>query len=509
MGRFAALLFPLVAVVLLVLLFLYRSYWAVDAFRAGGPIQFYPGQYARVVMNSGEAVSAAMKAVYAASDPEALNAAIADVQKMVGAGDTEAAFRLGRFYHLESAEPNYALALKYYETAVYEQHAWATNNLGILYREGLGVGQDENKAYQYFERASRQNNPWAYTNLASMTGSIEWLEKGAAAGCTMCLIQEAAAYHSGSYGVRRDTNKTVELLRKASALGDPQATLILAELYLVGDGVPQSSPKAFESLKTLSDHGDAEATNRLGELLADNQIVHYTFDHFLGGAQQIPKDFTKAFPPDPAKAIRYWERANQQGSCQSFVNLSSFYDRGVGVGTDHRKAADYVDQAVHCDSSDSFYLWKLAMRYFDANGRAHDCEAAEKYFTESLDHGYVDAAVNLGYIFDKGCGAIARNDARAFQIYLLGAKLGVALCENNVGAMLKHGRGVEAADPARGYGWIKLAALKGDELANKNLNDPLFTVEVRAVGLAHLADIQARLLLNSADPQVIMSDPWY
>jgi len=91
----------------------------------------------------------------------------------------------------------------------------------------------------------------------------------------------------------------------------------------------------------------------------------------------------------------------------------------------------------------------------------------------------------------------------------LGAKQGVALCQNNVGAMLKRGRGVKEPDPARGYGWIKLAALKGDALANKNLQDPLFTPEVRAVGLAHLADIQARLLLNSADPQVVMSDPWY
>jgi uncharacterized protein len=497
------------AVVALVVLFVCGGYWAVHTIRRPGNIDFYPGQYARIVFNSEESVSAAMKAVHEASDPAALNSAIAVMQKLVDEGNPEAAFRLGRFYHLESAEPNYALALKYYETAVYDQHAWATNNLGILYREGLGVGQDLQQAYQYFERASRQNNPWAYSNLASMTGSIEWLEKGAAAGCTMCLIQEAAAYHSGSYGVQRDTDKTVALLTQASALGDSQATLIMAELYLVGDGVPQSSTKSFNTLKTLSDRGDADATNRLGELLADNKILNYTFDHFLGGVRQIPDDFARAFPQDPAKAIHYWELADQQGNCQSVVNLSSAYDRGVGVGADRHKAADYVEQAVRCDPTNSFYLWKLAMRFFDANGRTKDCVAAEKYFTQSLDHGYPDAAVNLGYIYDKGCGPITRDDARAFQIYLLGAKLGVALCQNNTGAMIKHGRGVKEADPARGYGWIKLAALKGDALANTNLQDSLFTPEVRAVGLAHLADIQARLLVNSADPQVILSDPWY
>jgi uncharacterized protein len=259
----------------------------------------------------------------------------------------------------------------------------------------------------------------------------------------------------------------------------------------------------------LSDEGDADATNRLGELFADNQILHYLFDHFLGGARGIPADFAKVFPQEPAKAMRYWELAEKQGSCQASVNLSSVYDRGIGLAADHKRAADYVEQAVQCDPSNSFYLWKLGMRFFDSNGRTQDCVAAEKLFTESLDHGYPDAAVNLGYIYDKGCGAVAEDDARAFQIYLLGAKLGVALCQNNVGAMLKHGRGVNAADPARGYGWIKLAALKGDQLANKNLNDPLFTGEVRVAGLAHLADIQTRLLDNTADPLAILDDPWY
>jgi len=92
---------------------------------------------------------------------------------------------------------------------------------------------------------------------------------------------------------------------------------------------------------------------------------------------------------------------------------------------------------------------------------------------------------------------------------LLCAKLGVALCQNNVGAMIKHGRGVPTADPARGYGWIKLAALRGDDLAKANLGDPLFTTSVRAAGLANLADIQRRLLAVPADPQDIQRDPWY
>jgi TPR repeat protein len=298
-------------------------------------------------------------------------------------------------------------------------------------------------------------------------------------------------------------------LHKAAALGDNQAELILAELYIVGDGVPQSSSTAFRLLKTLSDNGNAEATTLLGELSSDDKIRNYLFSTSLGGAQQMPADFTRAFPQDPSKAISYWERAGQQGSCQSWIDLASVYDRGIGVSTDNRVGADYVERGARCNPTNSFYTWKLAKRFYDATGRDRDCRAAAKLFTQSLDHGYADAGVDLGYIYDKGCSPIARDDHHALQIYLLCAKLGVALCQNNVGAMIKHGRGVPTADPARGYGWIKLAALQGDDLAKANLGDPLFTASVRVVGLANLADIQTRLRAVPADPQAILKDPWY
>jgi rhomboid protease GluP len=484
------------------------------------PIAFYPGFYRTVAMNSGETVSTAMHAVHAAADTTALDAAIADVQKMVDDGNAEAAFRLGRYYHLESAEPDYTLALKYYRIAADENHAWATNNLGLLYKNGLGVPRNKDEAHEYFQKAAHQNNPWAYVNLADLafgergvpdaaSRGIALLEEGARNNCTPCLIEQASIYHSGAHGIRADSDKTVALLHKAAALGEQQAELILAELYIVGDGVPQSSSISFRLLKTLSDNGNAEATTLLGELSSDDKIRDYLFSTSLGGAQQMPADFTRAFPQDPSRAIRYWERAGQQGSCQSWIDLASIYDRGIGVSTDYRAGADYVERGARCNPTNSFYTWKLAMRFYDARGRDRDCQAAEKLFTQSLDHGYADAGVNLGYIYDKGCSPIARDDHHALQIYLLCAKLGVPLCQNNVGAMIKHGRGVATADPARGYGWIKLASLHGDELAKANLGDPLFTATVRAVGLTNLADIQSRLLTVPADPQAILRDPWY
>jgi rhomboid protease GluP len=133
-------------------------------------IEFYPGRYRRVVLDSGEKVSAAMEAVHAASDTTSLNTAIAVVQHMIDAGNAEAAFRLGRYYHLEASEPDYANALKYYQLAFAGKHAWATNNLGLLYRDGLGVPRNLRTADDYFRKAAAQHNPWAYINLAERFG---------------------------------------------------------------------------------------------------------------------------------------------------------------------------------------------------------------------------------------------------------------------------------------------------------------------------------------------------
>ena len=482
-------------------------------------IEFYPGQYRRLTFTSGERVSAAMQAIQAATDVGTLDAAVAVVQKMADAGDAEAAFRLGRYYDRESIEPDYSLALKYYQKASDQNHGWATNNLGALYENGRGVPKNDDKAYEYFKKAASEHSQWAYLNLANIALSnggndaankgIQILEEGGRDQCTMCLIEEASIYHSGAYGVARDIGKSVWLLNKAAALGDTQATLIVAELHIVGDGVPQSSRTSFEMLKTLSDNGDGDASTLLGELSSDDKIRNYLFESALGGTQHIPADLAAVIPQDTAKALRYWDRAGQQGNCQSWIDMSSAYDRGISVDTDLRKGADFVERAVRCDPANSYFLWKAAKRYYDARGRDRNCLTAEKLFKESLDHGYADAAVDWGYIYDKGCEPIAKDDHHALQIYLLGAKLGVALCENNVGAMIKHGRGIDAPDLARGYGWITLAAIHGNDLAKANLQDPIFTPSVRAAGMAQLAEIQSRLLTIPSNPEAIMRDPWY
>jgi TPR repeat protein len=198
-------------------------------------------------------------------------------------------------------------------------------------------------------------------------------------------------------------------------------------------------------------------------------------------------------PVDYAKAMNYWELAAQQGNCHSFLDLGSFYDRGIGVALNYSKGADYLARGVKCAPANSYYLWKLGKRIEDAKGVPRDCVTMSKLYFASMVFGYIDAAADLGYLFDKGCDSILRDDKRALQMYLGCAKAGVALCQNNVGAMLKHGRGIGAPDLVAGYAWLKLAAENGNELAQRNLEDyhDMFSDEVRQQALQHLVAIKA------------------
>lgn len=480
---------------------------------------FEVGGFEAPSMDGSARLQNAMRRVSAATNDD-LQSALAAVQKMANAGDAQAAFRLGRYYHLESGHPDYVRALTLYKQAMAHGNAWAMNNIGLLYRDGTGVQQDYPTARAYFERsAATKRNPFGFYNLALMSLEgydgppnvqlgLAWLDKCAALNMPLCLYVEAALYYTGDYGVPVDYAKTMALGTRASNLGDRAATWGIAKLYLLGQGTHEDVTKGMDLMRSLSDQGYAKATGSLGELYADDKIRNEFFDGTLEGEDRVPRQFKAAVRSDVEKAIGYWETAAQRGNCHSLLDLSSIYDRGAGVPTDYSKGAKYVEDAVKCEPNNSYYVWKLAKRLEEAKGLPKDCVAASQLFVKSMVLGYSDAAVDLGYIFDKGCDAIRRDDKRALQIYLAGAKAGVPLCQNNVGAMLKHGRGIGGTpDTIRGYAWLTLAANNGDELAVKNLvgYQELFPEGVRKQGLQHLEEIKKMIHPGEVDMQLLAS----
>jgi hypothetical protein len=138
-------------------------------------------------------------------------------------------------------------------------------------------------------------------------------------------------------------------------------------------------------------------------------------------------------------------------------------------------------------------------------GEMRDCLRAGNLFYKAMSLGYSKAGANLGYLYDKGCWPILQDDKRAFQIYLACAKAGDAMCQNNVGAMLKHGRGAGEPDYVRAFGWFIIAASGGEELARRNIENykDLFPSDTRAQGLKHAAEIEGMVHEGQVDMQAL------
>ena len=118
----------------------------------------------------------------------------------------------------------------------------AMKNLGWLYRDGLGVAQDYDKAREWYQKAADAGNAFAMNNLG-------WL------------------YQHG-YGVAQDYGKAREWYQKAADAGYPVAMNKLGYLYERGWGIDQDYARAREWYQKAADAGNKyakQALERLGQ----------------------------------------------------------------------------------------------------------------------------------------------------------------------------------------------------------------------------------------------------
>jgi len=127
------------------------------------------------------------------------------------------------------------------------------NNIGILYRRGMGVLKSETKAFEWYERAAIQGLPKSQYNLSLL-------------------------YKRGR-GVKRDGKLALKWLEQAAMNGYPRALLDLGKRYEKGVGVKKDPVKALMWIslsvkkargKTL--HHAAKARERLIGKLNERQI---------------------------------------------------------------------------------------------------------------------------------------------------------------------------------------------------------------------------------------------
>jgi TPR repeat protein len=140
---------------------------------------------------------------------------------------------------------DYATALREWRPLAEQGDALAQYNLGVLYRKGRGVPQDDVQARQWYAKAAAQGQAKAQFNLGTL-------------------------YFNGE-GAPKDYQQALRWFRLAADQGEALAQTKIAIMYDEGQGVPQNLVQAYKWYSLAATNGDKPA-NELRNAIA-NQMT--------------------------------------------------------------------------------------------------------------------------------------------------------------------------------------------------------------------------------------------
>jgi len=154
---------------------------------------------------------------------------------------------------------DYATALSEWRPLAEQGDALAQYNLGVLYRKGRGVPQDDVQARQWYEKAAAQGQAKAQYNLGTL-------------------------YLNGG-GVPKDYQQALRWFRMAADQGEALAQTKIGIMYDDGQGVPHDFVKAHKWYNLAATNGDkpaAELRDALAKQMTPAQITE---------AQQLAREW--------------------------------------------------------------------------------------------------------------------------------------------------------------------------------------------------------------------------
>ena len=291
-------------------------------------------------------------------------AAFSVFRQLAAAGNALGQYNLGVYYRDGlGVTQDYDAARRWFEAAAAQDNSDALNNLGVLYDHGLGIAQDSNRARQYFEQAAAKGNPYAMYNLGVLyengrgierdsEQATHWFGEAAASRNRDLLASLTARYNEE---LQQPDTEEETLLRAglvAHACGDNTAAFrIFARLAAAGnadgqynlgifyrDGLgPEGQIAAGAELnfKDAAAQGHDDAMNNLAVLYMTELDSILTTDNA-----------TRLFPD--LESIRYqaahdWlEKAAARGNAYAAYNLGILHhERG-----DVAAAAEWFDKAA-------------------------------------------------------------------------------------------------------------------------------------------------------------------
>jgi TPR repeat protein len=274
-------------------------------------------------------------------------AEISQLQVKAEAGELGAQTSLAKAYQEgDGVQPSEELAFKWYRKAAEQGVAAAQNRVGLMYSLGRGTERNKEQAVAWFHKAARAKNAKAMFNLG-------------------------AAYYNGD-GAPSDPNRAYAWFLLAQEEGDPpaddavkrsaeegkrfgattEALKLVAAMYEKGEDLPQSDTDAAKWYRKAVDVGDSQAAVKLAAMFIDGRGVPRDYGQALtlceGAAKQnyAPGQYCVGYihlhglgtQVDPKEAAKWYDLASKGGQTKATMDLAEMYWKGEGVDVNRPEA---------------------------------------------------------------------------------------------------------------------------------------------------------------------------
>lgn len=190
----------------------------------------------------------------------------------------------------EGTQPDKAAAAQWYELLVDEENLEALNNLAIMYKNGDGVPQDDDKAYEYMFRAATNGDRNAAFNLGKwfeqgsrqrdvdLNEAESWYRRAAENGHLDALNNWGVIKARGAELTRilgsdpkPEVDEALRVFTNAVKQGNGLAAYNLAQFYRFGCGVKQNDERALSLLSLAADRGVQKAAEMRREMNSEGK----------------------------------------------------------------------------------------------------------------------------------------------------------------------------------------------------------------------------------------------
>ena len=344
-------------------------------------------------------------------------------------------------------EANQQVSIFWLKKAAEQGDATAQNNLGVLYHNGTGVNKDIDQALYWYTLAAEQNYPLSFRNLGSIyltelndaEKAIEYYQLAIEYQDYSAAWDLAYLYKKGRAGIKVNEKLAFKWMLFGANKSNKLAQFELSLMYLNGFGTKIDK---VESTKWLINAFNSRVYEGDPEWVHEEIIQELAFRYYWGIGVERSLEKAKEYDFDYAVSTL-------SQSAKSSSDLNSIADMYRFEGNDIENSILWYQKAAdkgHIYAQRT--LGGLYSAYAQASGITPDYSKAELLFLKAIDQGDIESMVLLAQMYyaeneRPGVPNDKYNPSKSFDLLIKAKEAGSESYHMGLVTLYRFGLGVE------------------------------------------------------------------